>query len=135
MKSMAPVPYSFAPADESFFRSLLESHRADRTAGFAAASSRLRSLYESPDDFDEESLSSASEDVLCWISEHERTERLRVEEALSRLATGNYGSCLYCRQSIDRARLEALPDTWSCLHCQELIESGRLDPDPSDFDD
>ncbi len=51
-------------------------------------------------------------------------ERLlqQVEEALSRFANGNYGACKSCGNSIDPARLRALPHAARCLNCQRRLE-------------
>ncbi|MCS6953036.1 MAG: TraR/DksA C4-type zinc finger protein [Bryobacterales bacterium] len=46
-------------------------------------------------------------------------EQLRmVEEALDRLAAGDYGICLACEQPIPAKRLEVLPWARYCVHCQ-----------------
>ncbi len=45
----------------------------------------------------------------------EEGERLR--NALKRMDDGNYGICALCRQPIQEARLEAMPDTVVCVNC------------------
>lgn len=48
-----------------------------------------------------------------------------IEVALARLETGSYGTCTSCRQSIDPARLEALPDATLCVGCKSGVALRR----------
>jgi DnaK suppressor protein len=40
-----------------------------------------------------------------------------VQQALDKLAHGDYGICESCGQPIDPVRLEAMPATRYCIHC------------------
>ena len=51
-----------------------------------------------------------------------------VEEALRRLATGEYGLCMECGHHIALARLRALPFAVRCLSCQERLERKKRRP-------
>ena len=42
-----------------------------------------------------------------------------IEEALARIEKHTYGVCEVCKQSISRARLEAVPWTHLCRECKE----------------
>lgn len=42
-----------------------------------------------------------------------------IQEALRRMADGEYGICRSCQQSIDPARLEVLPYTELCIKCAQ----------------
>ncbi|HLY18468.1 MAG TPA: TraR/DksA family transcriptional regulator [Bryobacteraceae bacterium] len=44
-----------------------------------------------------------------------------VEEALDRVRSGDYGTCLSCEQPIPPKRLQALPWARYCVPCQEVI--------------
>jgi DnaK suppressor protein len=46
-----------------------------------------------------------------------------VDEALDRLATGDYGICLECDEPIAEKRLRALPWARYCVACQESVGS------------
>ena len=46
-----------------------------------------------------------------------------VDEALARLHTGFYGSCLACERPIPPRRLQALPWARYCAKCQEQIHA------------
>jgi DnaK suppressor protein len=42
-----------------------------------------------------------------------------IEEALDRIQSGDYGTCLACEQTIPAKRLQALPWARYCVTCQE----------------
>jgi len=48
-----------------------------------------------------------------------------VDEALDRLASGDYGVCLECEEPIAPKRLRAIPWARFCLECQELNGAER----------
>ena len=45
-----------------------------------------------------------------------------IEEALDRLASGDYGQCLGCEQDIPPKRLKAVPWARYCVPCQEEMD-------------
>lgn len=45
-----------------------------------------------------------------------------IDSALERVADGTYGRCADCQQSIEAARLMALPMAHRCLGCQQQYE-------------
>src|SRR5438105_7293655 len=47
----------------------------------------------------------------------------QIEEALSRLDEGSYGTCQRCGKAITEARLEALPFATLCIDCQAYVEN------------
>ena len=47
----------------------------------------------------------------------------QIEEALSRLDDGSYGTCQRCGKAITEARLEALPFATLCIDCQAYVEN------------
>ena len=48
-----------------------------------------------------------------------------VNEALGRLAGGEYGVCLNCEQEISVKRLAAVPWAPLCIKCQEAADNHR----------
>jgi DnaK suppressor protein len=50
----------------------------------------------------------------------ERAKRLQV--ALSRVSSGEYGVCSECGTSISLRRLRAVPDVTTCVTCQHRLE-------------
>jgi RNA polymerase-binding protein DksA len=51
------------------------------------------------------------------ILENTRDILAKVEDALSRIDEGTYGTCDVCGEAIPVARLEALPYTKMCVNC------------------
>ncbi len=55
-----------------------------------------------------------------------RARELRqVEEALARMAKGEYGRCLACGDEIGYPRLQAEPEALRCLPCQQRLEHAQ----------
>ena len=50
-----------------------------------------------------------------------RGQLAEVEHALKKFENGTYGLCDNCRQPINPARLEALPQANLCLRCKTLL--------------
>jgi DnaK suppressor protein len=57
---------------------------------------------------------------------HQRSalELQRIEAALVRIRTGDYGCCLKCGEDIAKKRLQADPGALSCITCAGLAERG-----------
>ena len=51
-----------------------------------------------------------------------------IEEALDRLQSGDYGTCLSCEEPIPANRLRAVSWARYCVTCQELIGKGIEPP-------
>jgi DnaK suppressor protein len=49
----------------------------------------------------------------------------RIDDAVARLASGTYGSCVECECEIPRKRLEALPFAVRCRECEAENENTR----------
>jgi len=47
---------------------------------------------------------------------------LEINEAISRIEDGTYGTCEGCGKQIDHNRLEVVPQARLCLKCQEQAE-------------
>jgi len=47
-----------------------------------------------------------------------------IDDALKRVASGDYGICMGCEKSIPQKRLNALPYAKLCIKCQKDRESG-----------
>jgi DnaK suppressor protein len=57
---------------------------------------------------------------LAVLRLNERAKRL--QNALSRVSTGEYGLCAECGTGISPRRLRAIPDVTTCVACQERLE-------------
>lgn len=57
------------------------------------------------------------------LEENAREVLRQIEEALSRISEGTYGTCGRCGCVIDAERLEAIPTADLCIECKEWEES------------
>ena len=62
------------------------------------------------------------------LLELELAELGDIDEALSRLRAGSYGSCAACGSRISPRRLRAQPAARMCLPCQETAEKPHASP-------
>jgi DnaK suppressor protein len=60
--------------------------------------------------------------LLARLDDREKAEIEEIDQALTRIANGNYGRCEVCDQPIPLARLEALPAAAACLPCTQARE-------------
>ena len=77
----------------------------------------------------EEDQAQMSHDEFINLSRNKQNYRaLRlVDEALDRLAAGDYGVCQRCEEKISTRRLEVLPWARYCVRCQERISSRPIE--------
>ncbi len=57
-----------------------------------------------------------------------KDQQVEIDHALHKFEEGTYGLCDSCGQTIDPARLEALPQANLCLSCKAKNEKGRPSP-------
>lgn len=55
------------------------------------------------------------------LSEQELRELREIDEALTRMAEGQFGRCARCGGAIGRYRLRAVPEARYCLTCHALV--------------
>jgi DnaK suppressor protein len=49
-----------------------------------------------------------------------------IDDALKRIRTNTYGSCIECEEELQQKRLEAVPWARHCVICAEKHEQGLL---------
>ena len=64
---------------------------------------------------------SLAEAVSHRLNGFEYLQLRQIQEALDRLALGEFGVCLACEQPIAPKRLQALPWAKYCVKCQERV--------------
>ena len=67
-------------------------------------------------------LDCAQDEISSQLAEVESRELSRIENALERMRSGNYGVCEGCAIKIPMARLNALPYATYCIECQREAE-------------
>ena len=83
-------------------------------------------IDESAQDMADRATSAYTKEFAYSLSESDRKILLLIEEALSRLDAGSYGTCVHCSQVVQEKRIEAVPWARHCLDCQELQDKGLL---------
>lgn len=105
------------------FRQLLLTKVAEQ---FRSVHDDLRHLEPGPPDDvrdeGDESLAMQLRDLALSLDEREAALAQRMEEALRRIARGEYGECVDCGGDIELGRLKAVPWTLRCIDCQEAFE-------------
>jgi DnaK suppressor protein len=98
------------------YRALLEEEKRDLEAKLAELGLDGHALTYDPN-FADSSQVTAERGEVEALAAKLRDTLGEVEEALEKLAGGNYGTCEACGQPIDPVRLEAMPATRYCINC------------------
>lgn len=69
--------------------------------------------------FSEQATERQNDMVLQGLLADARTSVKEVQHAIERLEAGTYGECTACGESINQARLEALPAAQLCINCAD----------------
>ncbi len=115
--------------DESVYRRMLVDKRRDVLSGLGIRFDTLARIGRVTED--EQAQISHDEFVSLHLNSLDYVQLRLVEEALDRLDSGEYGTCLACEEPIATKRLRALPWARYCVKCQESM-GADLRPDWSD---
>lgn len=99
---------------------LEQFHRYNMDLPETSSVSELSAYDNHPADLGSETFE-REKDLALWNNSHEMIGR--VNEALGRIDTGEYGLCESCGREIGLERLEAIPHTTFCINCQREEES------------
>jgi len=104
-------------------RQILIKRRDALRSALAGDLSLLKELRaQTAGDVVDAALDSAQDEISSQLAEVESRELARIENALERMRTGQYGLCEGCGIKIPLARLNALPYATSCIECQREAE-------------
>ncbi len=108
------------------FKSDLRQQHRELTRAIDKIEREIRTLpdYERADVIDDAS-GNSSVDALFTTNSYHHIRLRRVEAALDRIVTGDFGICAGCGKPISLKRLRALPWANTCIDCQQEWESGR----------
>jgi len=109
-----PDPHLIGP----HWRALLEDRWRARLQEVTKLSLAYHQAAEPPEDQDRSSGSQQAERLLRRTVAARR-KLADIEEALARLASGNFGRCEQCRSPLPRELLTAVPETRYCPACAE----------------
>jgi DnaK suppressor protein len=77
-------------------------------------------------DLGDRALSTVLREMAYHLSGSEQKVLRQIDDALSRVEEGSYGSCSNCGKAIQKARLGAVPWAIHCIGCQELKDMGEI---------
>ncbi len=110
-------------SDIKVFRSRLEGEQKRLIEELGQVEADVRSTDERREGSpfgkrEEEATESLELEKRLVLQKRIRSHLTEIEHALHKLEEGTYGLCDICGQSIDPARLEALPEAHLCLSCK-----------------
>lgn len=109
------------------YRKLLQSKQTEITRNFTKNQGDSRAASDDgTEDYIDYAVNSYAKEFLLSLTDLERRELVLIDEALSRIRSGDYGHCQQCGTEIAVKRLEAAPWARHCVRCQELEEQGLL---------
>jgi DnaK suppressor protein len=101
----------------------LEEERAKSLREMRDAEEELRELSaERESELEEEAQKERRMQALGTVDDRLCERLAAIDEALDRLARGEYGLCVDCGEPIPLARLEAVPSARRCVECAERDE-------------
>ncbi len=68
-------------------------------------------------DFEEQAVQQENDQVLDALDSITRAEITEIDSALGRIRSGTFGVCTSCGQSIEHARIRAMPTADRCISC------------------
>lgn len=99
-----------------------ERSKLEHRLGAIQADRRRRSAALEAD-LEEQAVQRENDETLDELDTRGRRELQSIDDALGRLAGGNYGECARCGERIPVARLRALPTAIHCVACADPKES------------
>jgi RNA polymerase-binding transcription factor len=112
--------------DNQVYRSMLAQKRGEVLAGLGIKFDTIARMGRVAEE--DQAQVSHDEFVSLRLNSLDYVQLRLIEEALDRLDSGDYGTCLACEQPIPIKRLRALPWARYCVACQESVGAG-LDQD------
>ena len=70
-----------------------------------------------PQDFSDQAQAVENDEVIDSLEKLEREELSQINDALTKLENGSYGSCVSCGSEIGVSRLKAMPYALLCMEC------------------
>jgi DnaK suppressor protein len=111
--------------EKDHFRKMLTEKKktiVDKMSGFYNESLEIET--GTAQDLGDKAESSYTKEFLLSLSNAERQRLIKIDAALKRLDTPEFGLCDDCGKSIGKKRLDVIPWTPHCIVCQEKEEQG-----------
>lgn len=106
-------------ADMQRYQRLLLEKRRELSSAHGEAQARVPAAGGLEGDLIDQANADAEAELQIQLRRTDGRLLRAIEEALARIEKHTYGVCEVCKQSISRARLEAVPWTHLCRECKE----------------
>ncbi len=107
---------------QEHFRSVLNAWKSELEEEISRTVQQMRDVPENPPDPNDRA--SQETDMSLELRSRDRERKLikKIDEAIERIDTGDYGYCEVCGVEIGVERLEARPTAELCIDCKTLDE-------------
>lgn len=78
-------------------------------------------------DINDDATRTYNRQVILNLSEQERGQLEKIDEALQKIEDGQYGNCEECGENIPIKRLDIVPFAKFCVECKNKIEENSKD--------
>ena len=106
-------------------RALLEQQNSAHLGGQSRADHARELLLQ---DGDDDTQRDAEREVDFARTDRDAVSLTEIDQALQRLAGGNFGLCTDCGDEIPLERLQLAPQALRCVACESLLERDRPKP-------
>ncbi len=100
-----------------------QAHLRQELTFLASASREWGRTARDESEREENGALSYERDASLALTDQARRRLADIEAALGRMSRGTFGVCEQCGRPIERARLEALPETPHCVQCARTLSS------------
>ena len=97
-------------------KALLDAYSKNKLLGTEAGGE------ETPADMVDMATNAYTKEFLLTLSNTEREQLSKIDNALDRIEDCTYGTCQMCQKQINRKRLNAVPWARHCIQCQLKTE-------------
>jgi DnaK suppressor protein len=110
----------------NYFKEILQSRKEQIEKNINSVNSELHQLsnLELNDEGDHASVNNNSM-VESAIVEQQTKELQEIDNALAKIANGEYGICEMCEDEIGFQRLKVKPHAIYCIDCREIVEKSN----------
>ena len=110
----------------TLIKSGLKQQQRELACAIDKTQEEIRTLADfGPGDVVDECLGNSAKEAVFTTYTRNRTQLRKIEVALHRISTGDFGVCAVCGGEIGLKRLQAVPWANNCVECQEQSERNR----------
>ena len=110
-----------------YYKKKLVTRREELLKTSARTEEEGRAADDDPTvDLADKAANSYTKEFLFGQTNSDRSLLQLIDEALQRIRTGTYGTCIECEEELQQKRLEAVPWARYCVSCAEKHEQGLL---------